>query len=167
MSSYDETNQLFVTTLVTLCEKDRGFSAGLRQWWSPATRMRAFSSLGRMRAIGNDPRTLVAALYAVHPDHQEGKSVGAAALRLDAPGDDHCYRAHFRRLIACEDLDDLGTQLHRLVKRLKQEGISLDYARLLGDLGLWGAGYSQNVKTRWAEQFWQAPEDLTTSTPTP
>jgi CRISPR type I-E-associated protein CasB/Cse2 len=162
MNPYDETNSRFIAQLTRLCD-DRGHSASLRRYWSETTRHQALPILGRLGAIGDDRTTTVAALYAVHPNHVEGSGIGRAALRLgDRKDGDHPYDRHFRRLLACTDLDDLAPQLHRLVKRLSREGVPLDYAKLLKELRFWSTGHAENVKTSWAKDFWQAPADLTT-----
>ena len=160
MKSYDESNSSFITQLAKLCE-DRGNSASLRRYWSETTRPAALPILGRLGAIGDDRKSTVAALYAVHPAHAEGVGIGRAALRLGERKDgDHPYDRHFRRLLACADLDDLAPQLHRLVKRLSREAVPLDYSKLLTQLRFWTSGHTEGVKTDWAKEFWQAPLDL-------
>lgn len=158
MKPYEEQNREFITTLASLCD-DRGHAAALRRWWSPATEHQAYPSLGKLGAIGNWPRSTVAALYATHPSHQNsGHGIGQAALWLgDRKEGEHPYDRHFRRLIASRTEEELTPQLHRLVKRLASESVSFDYARLLKDLRLWAAGHEESVKINWAKEFWQAP----------
>lgn len=157
MNPHDETNSRFVADLARLCE-DRGHAAALRRWWSAATRHQALPVLGQLRAIDDERASTVAALYAVHPSHAEGSGIGKAALRLgDRKDGEHPYDRHFRRLLACDEIDDLAPQLHRLVKRLSREGIPLDYSKLFKELKFWSAGHSESVKTTWAKEFWQAP----------
>ena len=161
MNPHDDNNRSFVETLVKLCG-DRGHAAALRRWWSPATEYQAFPSLGRLGALGDWRRSTVAALHAVHGQQQEnGPGIGQAALLLgDRKDGEHPYDRHFRRLLAARTPEDLQSQLHRLVKRLRNEGIALDYIRLLRDLRFWSADEGQKVKVRWAMEFWQAPADL-------
>lgn len=136
---------------------DRGNRAALRRYWSPATRHQAYPLLGQLGALEDERKTILAALYAQHPEHQLGQSVGKAALRLGERKDgEHPYDRHFRRLLACDTLQDLGQQLHRLTKRLQREGIALDYEELHKNLNYW-ANYKEDVKVRWAAGFWQAP----------
>jgi len=162
MNPYDESNSRVIAQLAKLCD-DRGHSASLRRYWSETTRHQALPVLGRLGAIDDDRKSIIAALYAVHPYHAEGSGIGRAALRLgDRKDGDHPYDRHFRRLLACTDLDDLAPQLHRLVKRLSREGIPIDYAKLLKELRFWSTGHAENVKTHWAKEFWQAPADLPT-----
>jgi CRISPR system Cascade subunit CasB len=166
-TDYQKQNEDFVASLAKVCA-DRGHRAALRRWWSEGTRHYAYPILGRLFALDDERKTLIAALYAVHskdsaPAHVSGAhSIGSAALKLgggstSANGFDSMER-HFRRLLAAESLDDLGPQLHRLVKRLERESIPLDYARLLGDLRQF-RNNPESVKTRWAIAFWQAPAE--------
>jgi CRISPR system Cascade subunit CasB len=166
-------NEAFVDRLSKLC-RDRGHRAALRRWWSPSTRHHTYPVLGSLRVI-DDPRfTLVAALYATHgSDHfsahkQPGPGVGRAALQLaggktSSPAFESMER-HFRRLLACDSLDELGPQLHRLVKRLQRDSIPLNYVGLLTDLRRW-ANNAEQVKIRWAREFWQATENDELATP--
>lgn len=140
-----------------LDDQHRGDRAALRRHWSPTTRHQAFPVLGKLGALGDERKTILCALFAEHPLHKTGNTVGKAALFLgDRRDGDHPFDRHFRRLLACDNLNDLGTQLHRFVKRLSREGIPLDYAVLHRDLNFW-ANYSDRVKLDWASQFWQAP----------
>jgi CRISPR type I-E-associated protein CasB/Cse2 len=151
-----DTKNTFLPRLQTIVA-DRGNRAALRRYWSPATRHQAYPLLGQLGALRDDRKTILAALYAEHPEQHNGQTVGKAALRLgDRKDGDHPYDRHFRRLLACDSLDDLAQQLHRLVRRLQREGIGLDYAELQKNLNFW-ANYSEDVKVRWAADFWQAP----------
>ena len=90
-----------------------------------------------------------------------------AALRLaggssKADGFESMER-HFRRILASRDLEDVGAQLHRLVKRLERDGIPLDYVALLEDLIRFGQR-PERVKTRWSLDFWQAANSETADT---
>lgn len=135
---------------------DRGNRAALRRYWSPATRYLAYPLLGQLGALRDDRKTILAALYAEHPEHKSGQTIGKAVLRLGERKDgEHPYDRHFRRLLACDSLDDLAKQLHRLVKRLQREGIPLDYSLLHKNLNFW-ANYHEQVKVDWAADFWQA-----------
>jgi CRISPR system Cascade subunit CasB len=158
MNRHQETNSKFITHLKRLCDDDRGHAAALRRYWSETTRHQALPVLGRLGAIDDDRTTITAALYAVHPSHADGMGIGRASLRLGERKDgDHPYDRHFRRLLACANLDDLAPQLHRLVKRLNRDSIPLDFSKLLQELRFWSTGHSESVKTAWAKDFWQAP----------
>jgi len=164
---HDAQNASFVEALQKLCH-DRGHRAELRRYWSERTRHYAWPVLGHLRALDDERKMLLAALYATHeregaPAHAaEGPSVGKAFLQLagghgNAEGFDSAER-HFRRLLACETFDELAGQLQRLVKRLERKGIPLDYVRLLRDLRFW-RNNAERVKTDWALDFWQAADE--------
>ncbi len=76
------------------------------------------------------------------------------------------YERHFRRLLSCDaaDLEEVGQQLHRLIKRIERESIPLDYNKLLWDFRNW-RNKSDKVKTDWSRDFWQAPSEAELSTP--
>ena len=164
---YQRQNEDFVAALVSTC-KDRGHRASLRRWWSESTRHYAYPVLGKLRAIDDDHKALLAALYAEHsndsaPTHvPSGHSIGNAALKLGGNSTQSdafpSMERHFRRLLSANLLDELAPQLHRLVKRLERESIPLDYARLLSELRQFHRN-PETVKTRWATAFWQAPAE--------
>jgi CRISPR type I-E-associated protein CasB/Cse2 len=136
--------------------ENRGKRASLRRYWSDTTQHQAYPALGELGSLGNQRTTVLAALYAEHPTHKEGIGIGKAALLLgDRKDGNHPFDAHFRRLLACDDLDDLAQQLHRLVKRLARESVGLDYTQLQKNLNYWGK-YKESVKLEWARDFWQA-----------
>ena len=141
----------------------RGDRATLRRYWSPATRSQAYPVLGQLGALDDTRKAILAALYAEHPEHQSGLTIGKAALKLgDRKEGEHPFDRHFRRLLACQDLGtidapgDLPAQLHRLIKRLNRDGIALDYAALHKNLNFW-AKHRDLVLLRWASDFWNTP----------
>jgi len=163
-------NKAFIKALKETT-KDRGNCAALRRYWSPTTQCRAYPILGKLGALKNEPKTILAALYAEHtkrgdfevdkPKQCIGKAarqIGKDKLKKDK---NHPYEAQFRRLLACNSFEDLSQQLHYLVKRLEQEQIGLDYEQLLINLYTWRKEDEpqkrEKVKTDWAADFWQAP----------
>jgi len=156
MKQNSEPQNAFLGQLINLVN-DRGNRAALRRYWSPTTRYQAYPLLGRLNALEDNRKTILAALYAEHPENHKGINVGIAALRLGERKDgEHPYDRHFRRLLSCDTLEDLSIQLHRLVKRLEREGVGLDFEALYRDLNFW-ANNKERVKVRWAAGFWQAP----------
>lgn len=165
MKTESPTNEPFIERLIRICQ-DRGHRAELRRYWSDTTRHYAFPVLGRLGALGEHklPDALTAALYAENPNHQlGGNSLGRAALRLGAGDAFESMERHFRRLLASNgnELEELGEGLHRLFVRLarcENGPVALDYNRLLWDLRRW-AKEADDIKTRWACDFWQAPAE--------
>lgn len=158
-----------IEKLVKTCD-DRGNRAELRRFWSPATLHYAYPVLGRLGifnqrnpgAITRNPDAITAALYAVSPHHApNGLRVGQACRKLAGDKGFESFEKHFRRLLASEDLQEVGDQLHRIFKRLDRDSIALDYNRLLWNLRKWNKE-SGEIKTRWAMDFWQAPAEAAT-----
>lgn len=154
-------DQLKALVIDTKQRNNRGNRAALRRYWSPTTRYQAYPLLGQLGALRDSRKTILAALFAEHPQHKAGQTIAKAALRLDKPTDGkHPYDRHFRRLLACDSLNDLAQQLYRLVKRLQRKGIPLDYESLLINLYTWTKTSEphkrEDVKVRWAADFWQA-----------
>ena len=153
-------NEPLVEQLLGLC-RDRGNHAALRRYWSPATRHYAYPLLARLGALESHrlADALTAALYATNPNHKPGgATLGKACLTLGGGDGFESMERHFRRLLACDaaELERLGEQLHRLFIRFAREGIALDYNRLLWDLRKWSKS-ADDIKARWACEFWQAP----------
>lgn len=167
---YQKQHEDFVAALLRECS-DRGTRAELRRYWSEQTRHYAYPVLGKLRALDNAPRLIAASLFASHDREQSrahrkgGATVGGAFLYLAGGGRTKpAYESterHFRRLLACDSLDDLAPQLHRLVKRLERDGFPIDYVRLLRDLRFWNKN-AERVKTDWSLDFWQAADTNTT-----
>lgn len=167
---YQKQNEDFVDRLTQVCQ-DRGQRASLKRWWSMGTRHQSYPILGKLGILDDSRKTLLAALIAAHskddsPGHRPGgHNVGSAALKLGGGSSKAesfpAMERRFRRLLAANDLDALGPQLERLVKRLEREGITLDYALLLSDLRRFNNN-AERVKTGWARAFWQAPTNSET-----
>ncbi|MEM1221703.1 MAG: type I-E CRISPR-associated protein Cse2/CasB, partial [Verrucomicrobiota bacterium] len=156
------TENTFLKDLARTVERDRGDRAALRRYWSETTRHQSYPILGKIHALKDKPRTILAALYAEHPFYRKGMSVGKAALQLGKPQNgEHPYDRHFRRLLACDEIEELAQQLHRLVKRLDRKSIGLDYDSLRINLYSWcktsDPAKREDVKVRWAADFWMAP----------
>lgn len=167
MSTPSDKNNSFVERLQRTIDntRNRGNRAALRRYWSPTTRHQSYPVLGRLGALSDDRLMILSALYAEHPNHQQGISIGKAALGLGKRKEgEHPYDRHFRRLLSCDDIKDLAQQLHRLVKRLSREGVGIDYELLHKNLNYW-AGYSEGEKLRWAADFWQAPIPESSTSP--
>jgi len=173
----DRPNEPLIEELIRLCSPQRrGEAAQLRRYWSSATRHDAWPILGRLGVICHKADQLTAALFAEHCRqdilHRRGAGgIGRAVRTLGGgrntdPKFDSTER-HFRRLLACDNLDELAGPLHRMVKRLQRHSggpILLDYNRLLWDLRKWTSD-SETIKTEWARDFWQPQLNETQENP--
>ncbi|MGF1656620.1 MAG: type I-E CRISPR-associated protein Cse2/CasB [Verrucomicrobiales bacterium] len=160
----------FIQRLLNACggeKAGRTQRAMLRRYWSTTTRHYAYPILGQLGvAKPETAEATIAALYATHPQHSPSAyKVGGAALQLgERKKDDlHPYDAHFRRLLAAEEADDVAWQLFRLMRRLSrfsERVIVVNYNSLLWDLRKWQRD-SDDIKTQWALEFWRAVPSTT------
>jgi CRISPR system Cascade subunit CasB len=101
--------------------------------------------------IGNTRIETVAGLFAYHPDETQSGNLGATCRRLAA--EKNSFDARFQRLLSC-DRDEICERLRPVVLTAKAQGIPINYEELFADLCYWG----ENVKARWAQKYWGAPE---------
>lgn len=146
-------------------KNDRGAMADLRCALNPSKLPRAWPLLGRVGGIGNPRVEAVAGFFAYHPDETHTGNLGATCRRLAA--ENNSFEARFRRLLSC-DRDEICERLRPVVLAARAKGIPVNYEELYADLCYWG----DNVKARWAREYWGAPEaeepaSLATSEATP
>jgi CRISPR system Cascade subunit CasB len=146
-------------------KNDRGAMADLRCALNPSKLPRAWPLLGRVGGIGNPRIEAVAGLFAYHPDETQNGNIGTTCHRLAA--ENNSFDARFRRLLSC-DRDEICERLRPVVLAARAKGIPVNYEELFADLCYWG----DNVKARWAREYWGAPEaeepvSLATSEATP
>jgi CRISPR system Cascade subunit CasB len=116
--------------------------------------------------LGAEPRTdwqrrqeeccyLVAALFASHPLHEGGGSLGTALAKIN--GESGSIEGRFQLLLAARP-ERLSGPLRQIVSLLAARGVPLDWKRLLEDLCAWD--YPEKpVQQRWARHFYKAPHD--------
>jgi CRISPR type I-E-associated protein CasB/Cse2 len=156
MTSEDLTRKLLVHA------DDRALMAHLRRWWSPATRHYAYPVIAKLaggQALDDIPLCTVAALFAEHPqDDKKSRNLGTTCREI-AGKERETFETHFRRLLACQDLEtDLAPVLHRIAKRAKKEGKGINYSQLHHDLARW-KNNAEKIKTAWAKEFWSVPSE--------
>ncbi len=105
---------------------------------------------------------LVGALFAIHPYHADGVSLGHAFRRINAGtaeeqtgGDNQNTRARFVALLDAH-ADDLGDHLLHAVYLARARYIWLDWVRTLRDILQWCAP-DRRVQRRLAADFWDTP----------
>ena len=132
---------------------DRGAMADLRCALSPspAKRARAWPLLASVGGIGNRRIETVAGLFAWHPEETDAGNLGTTCRRLSA--ERASFDNRFQRLLSC-DRDEICERLRPVVLAAKAKGIPVNYEELFADLCYWG----DNVKARWAREYWGAPE---------
>ncbi len=130
---------------------DRGAMADLRCALSPAKLPRAWPLLARAGGIGNARVEAIAGLFAYHPEETQRGNLGTTCRRLATEA--KTFEARFSRFLAC-DRDEILERLRPVVLAAKAKGIPINYEELFADLCYWG----DNVKARWAREYWGAPE---------
>ena len=103
---------------------------------------------------------LVGALFALHPEHRAGVSLGDAFRQLNettAEGkrgaDNPSLRSRFVALLDAHQ-DDVAEHLRHAVSLARAHAIALDWVRLCRDLRGWGAE-DRWVQRRLASDFWE------------
>ena len=173
--------ETFVNHLVALAKSNRGAMAELRRSLShePGVHVAAFPYVeryaGTRHALDSYRRALylLAGLFALHPDQQKGHSFAAAygGLSEQRSRSDKSDGIE-RRFIALLSADAQGLPAHirQAVSLLAADNIAFDYIRLLGDLAIWldprKLDRLDNVRQRWAQDFYRASALPVDETPT-
>ncbi len=113
---------------------------------------------------------LVGALFALHPDHAQGVSLGHAFRRINdgtaegqKGGDNESTRARFVALLDAHP-DDIADHLRHAISLARGRAIPVDWIRVLKDLINWGAP-DRWVQRRLAADFWRSDFDDTHTAP--
>lgn len=142
---------------------DRGKLAALRRGLTDNSRLHAdawpvIASLGG--DIGQQACVATAGLFASHPEESNARNFGETCRRV-AQGDGkdiaESFERRFRRLLACDTVDDIISQLRSWVRLAASKGIGVNYESLFADLWNWRS-YSDDIRVKWAKSFWQSGE---------
>jgi CRISPR type I-E-associated protein CasB/Cse2 len=141
-------------------KSDRGRLAALRRALSPATAHQAWSVIADLGGdIGHPVYSGIAALYAQHPEDGQADNFGEICRQIGG-----CEKtgkppasaeARFRRLLACQDQDDLLHQLRSWIRLAASQGVGVPYQSLFEDAWGW-PWYASDIRVRWARSFWSA-----------
>lgn len=147
-------------------ERDAGVLADLRRGFSEATETRAWPHIGRFCRLNVDEERVVcqtiAACYATNPENDATpwSNFGTVAKKLAEDGRDgdkaSSFDATFRRLLACRTSEDVCKRLKSLVLATKAKDVAVPWESLYWDLRRW----NDDVKTRWAAQYWNVPSEV-------
>ena len=132
-------------------KNDRGAMADLRCALNPTKLFRAWPLLARVGGIDNPRIGTIAGLFAYHPDETQTGNLGTTCRHLAA--ENKSFDGRFRRLLSC-DREEICERLRPVVLAAKAKGIPINYEELYAVLCYWG----NNVKARWAREYWGAPE---------
>lgn len=159
--------------------EDRGSLAALRSGLGkpPGTVARMFPIVAPFLHANDGPSThaafLTAALFASHPDHQDGGTLGSslwrATKRDSNPHGKHGEAGVEARFAAALDAnpEDLQRHLEGLVALCESGSAPIDWNRLYWDIrSLLGDDEVRRNATRirWARDFWQGPREQAPTT---
>lgn len=150
----------FVNYVFQRCQQDKGFAARLRRGDNPATEYQCWETLA---AFGvnleyvneRQPFALIAAAIARSSQKNNGSlKLGQAVARsFDEGNQSDQARARLRRLLACDDIEEVCRILRPQLSLIQSRGQQMDYASLLEDL-YWFDSATLRIKARWAQQFY-------------
>ena len=142
---------------------DRGKMAALRRGLtdSPRLHVDAWPVITGLGGNIGEPYVTIAALYASHAEESNARNFGETCRRI-AQGDGkdiaESFERRFRRLLACEAVDDLISQLRSWVRLAANKGVGVNYESLFADLWNW-PWYADDIRVRWAKSFWHSGEN--------
>lgn len=141
---------------------DRGMMANLRCALVNGKKQRAWPALHRIQVqIEDEVKSLVAGLYATHPEEASHGNFGTTCKQLDAKPDSGAkdegkvspIERRFQHLLAAEAGEELFSRVVRLALMAKAKGVPVNYEQLIEDLEprRW-----ESVRRKWASAFWDA-----------
>ncbi len=147
---------------------DRGALANLRSGLrsQSALRRRAWPLLAQLGPLAKedgreDPmltvRRTVAGLWAANSESHRAGSGNFGVTCYKLRGDHESFDLRFRRLLACDDRDELCERLVPVALAAQAKGITVDYDNLFIDLQYFAEAGRDRVRTRWAQAYWGTP----------
>lgn len=144
---------------------NRGMMANLRCILVESKKHRAWPVLNRLGIdITKDVPTLIAGLYATHPEESSEGNMGAVCRAIELRrgekrSDDNKLtptERRFQQLLAAEKGVELQDRITRTVLMAKSQGVPVNYTQLEKDLSYW----NERTKTEWASSFWTPSADV-------
>jgi CRISPR type I-E-associated protein CasB/Cse2 len=155
-------NESFVARLLRW-KDDRGALASLRCGLrsQSALRRRAWPLLAQLTSLESPMLIIfqtVAGLWAADPDsHRAGfGDFGVTCRKLR--GEHESFDLRFRRLLACDDREELCERLVPVALAAQAKGIVVDYDRIFSDLQYFAGAGRDRVRTHWAQSYWGTSE---------
>ncbi len=145
--------------------EDRGKLAALRRGLTdnPQLHVDAWPVIARLGGdIGHPAFVATAALYASHPAESKARDFGETCRRIAQGGGNdiaESFDRRFRRLLACDSVDNLIGQLRSWVRLATNKGVGVNYESLFADLWNW-RWYADDIRVKWAKSFWQSGETV-------
>ena len=151
-------NESFVAKL-NRWKDDRGalanFRCALRS--QPALRRRAWPLLAQLTSLESASLVIyetVAGLWAADPENHRAGSGNFGVTCCKLRGDHESFDLRFRRLLACDDREELCERLVPISLAARAKGIAVDYDALFRDLQFYAGEGRDRVRTRWAQAYW-------------
>jgi hypothetical protein len=95
--------------------------------------------------------------YASHPEESTARNFGETCRRI-AQGDGkdiaESFERRFRRLLACDRVEDIIGQLRSWVRLAASKGTGVNYESLFADLWNW-SWYADDIRVTWAKSLTQ------------
>lgn len=164
----------FVAGTVARCREDKGLAARLRRADNPATEYQSWEFLAawHIDLERDDQRlpyaTVAAAIARAKPEANGSLTLGQGIARCYEDGNQSDQaKARLRRVLACDELPELCRVLRPVLTLIESRVTqTLDYARLLKQLGQFGAAsrrgddaWQQRIKAQWAQEFYGRKAD--------
>lgn len=155
---------------------DRGMMANLRCVLVDSKKHRAWPALHRLHIdIQDNFSAYFAGIFATYPDANEETTgnIGTTCRNIEPPGTGKQSNEsklspterRFQHLLAADNKEELFERLRRIVMMAKSKGVRINYSQLEADLKTWQRFGGDQIKIKWAAQYW-IPEatPLTTET---
>jgi len=140
-------------------KEDRGMMADLRCGLSPAKEHRAWPHIAQCCKLDADwsrvPVQTVCAAFATHPEgNTVHGNIGTTMRKIAGEKKDGLasFKGRFRRLLACDTMEELCDRLPAVIRAAKAKGIPINYRQLYCDICWWEGNYPPKLK--WAAAFW-------------
>jgi CRISPR type I-E-associated protein CasB/Cse2 len=155
-------NEPLVARLVRW-KDDRGALANLRCGLrsQSALRRRAWPLLAQLTNRDSPMLVIfetVAGLWAADPDSHRAGSGNFGVTCRQLRGDHESFDLRFRRLLACDDREELCERLVPVALAAQAKGIVMHCDNLFSDLQYFAGAGRDRVRTRWAQAYWGTSE---------
>jgi CRISPR system Cascade subunit CasB len=154
-------DERFVDYIIKRCESDNGVAAALRRADNPSTQHQSWSVLAQFNVdLENATDRLTYALVASSIAHAKATldgqySLGTAIARSypDSSASPQAS-ARLRRLLACDDVQEVVTVLRPMLSLVRGRGVSVKHSQLLRDLRSFRFDPTA-TKAGWAADFYR------------
>ena len=114
---------------------------------TPSRIQQAWPILARFGGIDSPAHEIVGPFFAYHPKDTNQGNMGTTCSRLCIKNP--TFEARFKRLLACEDRQELAEHLRRMLLAAKAKGTPVNWERLFIDIRYWG----DRTRADWARNF--------------